>query len=116
MSVQVALSRSWIPAAVVEPEKEVPVCARVMEKEPPSLKVHPFDPVPDHAQVPVQVPVKSVPVVIWPVPDKSITMGSAGEVPLMPIAACSVLFEGVKITEMVHDADASRAPGQSFVW
>ena len=30
----------------------------VRENCPPSLNVQPFDPVPDHAHVPVQVPVK----------------------------------------------------------
>ena len=48
----------WIPAPLVDPEKELPVCVRVMENEPPSLITHPFDVVNDHAHVPTHVPVR----------------------------------------------------------
>ena len=59
----VVSSRVWTPAALVDPEKEVPVWVRVMENEPPSLNVHPFDPGPVHDQVPTQVPVSGAAVV-----------------------------------------------------
>jgi hypothetical protein len=50
-----------MPSPAVDPEKKVPVCVSIMENEPPSAKFeHPFDPVPDHAHVPIHVPVRGV--------------------------------------------------------
>jgi hypothetical protein len=60
MSAHAASSRIWTPEPLVDPEKEVPVCLRVMENEPPSLNVQPNDPGPDHVHVPVQVPARGV--------------------------------------------------------
>ena len=57
ISSHVVLLRIWTPAALMDPEKEVPVCVSVMENEPPSLNVHPFDPGPDQLHVPIHVPV-----------------------------------------------------------